>query len=91
MKKTIQLLLSGTKEIVWYLFQVAVLSGALVLVFKCCGDMLEPICEHMNVGFGLLFIFAVMAVFIYIDHRNAAEEKQRSTGRDCATRQQALR
>ena len=61
MKKTIQVLLTGTKEIVWYLFQVAVLSGAVILGFKWSGDLLEPICEHVNVGVGLFLIFAVIS------------------------------
>lgn len=82
MKKTIHLLISGTKEIVWYLFQVAVLSGAVILGFKWFGDLVEPICEHVNVGMGLFLIFAAVAVFLYIDNRNAAEENQAGSERN---------
>ncbi len=90
MKKTIQVLLTGTKEIVWYLFQVAVLSGAVILGFKWSGDLLEPICEHVNVGVGLFLIFAVIAAFIYIDNKNAVEEKQ-GANRQGSRREQILR
>lgn len=79
MKKTIQLLVSGAKEVVWYLFQVAVLSGAVILGLKWSGDLLEPICEHINVGTGLFLLFAVIAAYIYIDNKNALEKKQDSS------------
>ncbi len=90
MKKEIHWLVTGVKELVWYLFQVAVLSGAVILGFKWSGELVESIYEQVNVGIGLLFIFAAVAVFIYIDNKYSVEQKQ-SAGRTSCGKEKALR
>lgn len=91
MKKKVNLLVIGVKELVWYLFQVSVLSIAVILGCKWFGDLLEPICDHINVGMGLFIIFAAVAIFIYIDNRNSVEEAQRGNKRNYSGEQQAIR
>lgn len=83
MKKEKNRFTGSVKRIVRYLFQVSFITVAVIFGMKWMGNLVEIMCEHVNIGVGIFLIFAVACGCIYIDSRNAMIEENHQAKRHC--------